>query len=288
MFADDPRQGSPTLYVREHFDLRRVCGNCGRRVNLKRFAVSSLILEGDTWVLPISVGHDGRILIDLEASIPDQSNFLCDRVIEGLSTIGIDCVTTGLEYIVPIAADRAEYFGNLRKNKYWDYKNVRKHFECKVATDASPDDILKWDTEVEYDFEEYWHEKSGERRCGYSVETEYFQWLAEHGRLVVARISDSADVTLALAHCVPGDFELFLVNPKRRTEHQYSKYGLGNALIFMLLDYIFENELLTPLNLGSILYQYKEVWRPVPVLKPQLAFASVGARDAILDRFSAA
>jgi len=58
MFDADPRRGHPKLYVREHFNLRRLCDRCGQRAN-HRIAVPSVIVEGPDWVLPFSVRNDG-------------------------------------------------------------------------------------------------------------------------------------------------------------------------------------------------------------------------------------
>src|SRR5947209_13834104 len=111
MFDGDPRQGNPALYIRGHFDLRRICDDSGKRETATHLAVASVIIEGDSWVLPISVQHDGRILIDLETFIPDQSNFFSERVIQGLAEIGVLCKADGqTEYIIPIAHSRAEYY----------------------------------------------------------------------------------------------------------------------------------------------------------------------------------
>jgi hypothetical protein len=289
MFDGDPRRGNPTLYVREHFNLRRICDHCGKRSSSDRLAVASVILEGSSWVLPVSIRHDGFILIDLDSSIPNQGNFFKPNIAAELAEFGIAVNEHGhIEYVVPIAPDRDAFFRSLRKNKVWDYKNARKHFACSVVTDISPDDVLTWDTEVEYDFEAHWNDTTGERSCGFNVETEYFQYLAEHGRLVVARISDPQEGTLALAYCVPEEYELSLVNYKRRTDAKYSKFGLGNALIFMLLDFVYERELLTPLSLGTILYQYKEIWSPVPTVKPRFEFSDRSVQQAIVDRFGGA
>ena len=288
MFGGDPRQGNATLYIREHFDLKRICENCGRRSDPKyRLAVASVIAEGDTWVLPFSIRSDGKILIDLEESIPDQSNFLSSNVTDALAEIGIACDGSGrVEYVIPIANDRDSYYRGLRRNKYSSYQKVQKAFDCHVVTDATPDDVLMWDTDVEYDFEAYWDERSRPGTCGFNVEVEYFQWLAQHGRLIVARISDEAGVTLGLCYCVPGDYDLFAVIIKRSIAQQYRKFGFGNALIFMLLDHIHERALLTPLNVGTVVQPYKDIWRPIPAIaKPQLYFDSPEAERLLRERF---
>jgi hypothetical protein len=288
MFDGDPRYGNPGLYVKEHFSLRRVCDCCDTRSTEQHLAAASVIVEGAGWVIPISIAHDGRIMVDLEASIPDQSNFLREPVIAELGELGIVCPSdAGVEYIIPIEPDRDAYFLSLRRNKYLDYKRVQRNFVCSVFTDATPQAVLSWDTEIEYDYEMYWNEKSGRCRSGFNVENEYFQWLAQHGRLVLARISDASDTTVALGYCVPGEYELVFVTLKRSIEARYRKYGLGNAVFFMLLDYIYDNDLLTPLNLASTLHQHKEIWRPVPIVKPGLAFANAQAKEAMLDRITA-
>jgi hypothetical protein len=287
MFAGDPRQGNHELYVKEHFDLRRVCGSCERRLSENRLALASILVEGPSWVAPISVQNDGRILIDLEATIPDQSVFFSDAVLSGLAELGIFAKEQGqIEYIVPIEDDRAVYFKTVRKNEYQHYLNTKRRFNCHVLTAASADDVLKWDTELQYDFEQQWVAEAPSNACGFNVEAEYFQWLAENGRLVLARISDEAGDTLGLCYCVPGDFQLFVVTYKRRIGEAYAKHGLGKALIFALIDHIYDHGLLTPLNLGNILYDYKEIWRPIPgAVRPQLEFADRVAQEAFFDRF---
>ncbi len=286
MFGEDLRQGDPTLYVREHFNLKRICENCATRSTEQYLAAASLVAEGDDWVLPFSVTVNGRIIVDLEPSIPDQSNFFPDRVIGRLQEIGIFYDAAGrTDYIVPIENGRDAYYDSLRRDKYWNYRKTQEQFTCRVLTDASADDIIRWDTEVEYDYEEYWKSK-GEQQSGFNVEIEYFQWLAHHGQLVIARISDNLDATIALDYCVPGQYELTTVNQKRLIARAYGKYGLGNTLIMMLVDYVNDNGLLTPLNLGSVPYQHIEMWRPVPVPKPQLVFANPAAQQTILERFS--
>lgn len=286
MFSDKPRQGNPTLYVREHFDLKRVCQHCETRGTTKNLAAASLIAEGDSWVVPFSVTRDDRIIIDLESFVPDQSLFFSERVLGDIEEIGIQCKADGLiEHVIPIHADRDEYFRSLRKNKIWDYNNARKHFTCRVITDASPDDVMKWDTEVQFDFDLHHKAKTGQHRCGFNVETEYYQWLAQNGQLAVARISDHEDSTLALAYLAPGEYELLLEIPKRRTAAHLKKYGLGNALIFMALDHIYEKGLLTPLSLGTTLHKYKEVWRPVPMVRPCFVFADLTAQQKFFERF---
>ena len=286
MFGNDLRQGHPALYVREHFNLKRACENCETRGTIKFLAAASLVVEGDDWVVPFSVTVNGRIILDLEPSIPDQSNFFPERVLAGLEEVGLYYDAAGrTEYIVPIEPERSAYYDSLRRDKYWNYRKTQQQFTCRVRTDASADDIVKWDTEVEYDFEDYWKAK-GEQQSGFNVETEYFAWLAEHGQLVVARISDEDDATIALDYCVPGQYELTTVNQKRLIGREYGRYGLGNTLIMMLVDYVNDNGLLTPLNLGSVPYQHIEMWRPVPVPKPQIVFANLAAQQAILERFS--
>jgi len=284
MFGEDTRQGNPTLYVREHFNLKRICENCETRSTVQYLAAGSLLAEGDDWVFPFSVTVNGRIIIDLESSVPDQSNFFPDRVIAGLEDVGIFYNATGrTEYVVPIESDRDLYYDSLRRDKYWNYRKTQERFTCRVLTDVSADDVVKWDAEIEYDYEDYWKAK-GEHQSGFNVETQYFQWLAKHGQLVVARISDELDATIALDYSVPGQYELTTVNQKRLIAREYGRYGLGNTLIMMLVDYINDNGLLTPLNLGSVPYRHHEMWRPVPVPKPQFVFANPGAQEAILGR----
>jgi hypothetical protein len=288
MFDGDPRHGNMSLYLREHFNLKRVCDSCGRRT-AHRIAVPSVIAEGSDWILPFSIRNDGQILIDLEKSIPDQSNFLSERITGNLAELGIISNPRGRkDDVVPIAANRKEYYATLRKNKRWDYKNVRKHFTCSVVTDAAPSQVLIWDSEVEYDYDMHWSATPGDRSCGYNVEAEYFQLLAKHGRLVLARISDERDTTVALGYCVPEEYELVFVTLKRRHGVQYRKYGLGNALFFMLFDYIYDNDLATPLSIRAALDRHNAVWNPVPVFKQRLEFADPAARQSILDRFAGA
>ncbi len=287
LFDGDPRKGNATLYVREHFNLKRLCENCGNRTENRGLAVASVVVEGSDWVLPISARHDGRIFIDLASSIPDQSNLLTDQAIRGLEDVGISYNPYGqIEYAIPIASTRDEYYLTLRKNKRWDYKNARRHFTCEVITSASAADVLKWDTEVEYDYEEHWSITTHDRSCGFNVESEYFQWLAEHDRLVLARISDADDVTLAVGYAVPEDYELVFVTLKRRSAVKYRKYGLGTALFFMLLDHIYDRGLLTPLNIRPVLYRHQSIWHPIQVAKPSLEFAGQGAMQTLLDRFA--
>src|SRR5581483_6060533 len=76
MFSGDARQGNEALYVREHFDSKRICESCGLRTTARHLSVASVIVEGPHWVLPLSVTHGGRIRLDLEEAIPDQSNLL--------------------------------------------------------------------------------------------------------------------------------------------------------------------------------------------------------------------
>lgn len=287
MFGSDPRQGNHALYVKEHFDLKRSCGNCAQRSNSDQIAVPSVLLEGDSWVLPISVQVDGKILIDLEGSIPDQSIFFTEEIIAALPNLGIACLAQGqIEYIVPIASGRDEYYRTIRKNEYQHYNQTRKRFRCEVLTNVTADDVLKWDAELQYDFERRWSDAAG--ACGFNVEIEYFQWLAQNRQLVLARISNENDETLALCYCVPGDYELYVVNYKRRIAERYAAYGLGKSLIFMLLDHVYDNHVLTPLNLGNVLYNYKEIWRPIPAaVRPQLVFSNRAAQEALVSRFRA-
>ena len=291
MFNEDPRFGNAALYVQEHFNLRRVCENCEKRSTSKYLAAASLIVEGDSWVLPFSVTRTGAIVLDLETSIPDQSNFLREPIVSGLETLGILCNASGrLEYVVPICSSSSEYYRDRRKGRLRrrrrEYESLKQQFTCRVITDASPDDVLKWDTEVQYDFEWYWQLK-GDAKGDRTTEIEYFRWLATHGRLVISRISDHDDETLAIAYFVPGDYDLSVVIGKRRVRASHGEYGFGNALLFMIIDHIYENGLLTPLNLGTVLHQHKEIWRPVPVVTAQLEFANLAAQLAIVERFGA-
>ncbi len=288
MFDGDPRRGNPTLYVREHFNLKRLCENCGERTAKRGLAVASVVIEGPSWVLPISVRGDGRIFVDLASSIPDQSNLLSDRAMAELEEVGISYNAYGqTEYVIPIAATRDEYYMTLRKNKRWDYKNAQRHFTCRVITSASAAEVLKWDTEVEYDYEEHWSVTAHDRSCGFNVETEYFQWLAAHQKLVLARISDADDATVAIGYCVPEEYELVFVTLKRRSAVKYRKYGVGTALFFMLLDYIYNEGLVTPLNIRPVLYRHQAIWHPIQVAKPSLEFSNPGAMQNVIDRFGA-
>jgi len=291
MFNEDPRFGNAALYVKEHFNLRGVCENCETRSTSKYLAAASLIAEGDSWVVPFSVTRTGAIVLDLESSIPDQSNFLRESIVNGLESLGILCNASGrLEYVVPICSSPDEYYHDRRKGRLRrrrrEYDSLKQQFTCSVITDASPDDVLKWDTEVQYDFESYWRHK-GESKGDLSTEIDYFCWLARCNRLVISRISDQDDTTLAIAYFVPGDYELSVVIGKRRVSAPYREYGLGNALLFMIVDHIYDKGLLTPLNLGSVLHQHKELWRPIPVVKPQLEFANSAVRLEVIERFGA-
>jgi hypothetical protein len=131
----------------------------------------------------------------------------------------------------------------------------------------------------------------GDRDCGFNVEAEYFQWLAKFGQLVVARISDAQDATVALGYCVPETYELVFVTLKRRHGIEYRKYGLGNALFFMLFDHIYQQGLLTPLNLRSRLRdvpnvrRHNAIWNPIQMFKPRLEFVNLEARQSVIDRF---
>jgi hypothetical protein len=212
--------------------------------------------------------------------------FFSERITNGLHELGIVLNPHGrTEEIVPIAESREAYYGTLRQNKRWDYKNVRKHFRCAVIADAAPDDVLKWGTEVEYDYDMHWDPTPGDRSCGFNVEAEYFQLLAEFGQLRIARISDERDATVALGYAVPETYELAFITLKRRHGQQYRKYGLGNALFFLFFDYIYDKELPTPLSIRAALDRHNAVWHPVPVFKPRLEFSDPQARQALIDRF---
>ena len=246
MFDGDPRKGNAELYVRQHFDLQRRCPNCGSRTAHRGVAIPSVIVSGDSWVVPLSVYTDGRIELDLAKSIPDQSNFLRADAIAGLRDLGIALNLSGrTEYVIPILESRDAYYKTLRQNKRWDYKNTRRHFTCEVVADATPFDVLRWDAEVEYDYEEHPMATPGDRSCGFNVEIEYFSWLAENGKLLVGRVSEKNGPTVAMGYCVPTDYELAFVTLKRRSQIRYRKYGLGTALFFMFLDYIYDNGLTT-------------------------------------------
>ncbi len=285
MFNDDPRQGNMALYVREHFDLKRICERCGTRTTANRLAVASVIIEGPAWVLPISLQHDGRIEVDLESSIPNQSNFLSDQTIEALSELGITFTDSGIEHIIPIMADRDAHYRAVPSAEHETYKDAQEHFTCRVITDASPDDVFKWDTEVEYDYEKYWEANGDERTSGYNVQTEYFQWLAEQGQLVIARISDQDDGTLGLAYCVPEQYQLHLIRYKWRLTNRQQESVVANALFFTLIDHIYDKKLATPLNLGSALDRYMDIWHPSPVGKQRLEISNRVSRHAIIDCF---
>ncbi len=287
MFGNDPRQGNATLYVREHFNRKRICESCGTRTTAKRLAIASAIVEGPSWVLPISVSRDGQILIDLEESIPDQSNFLFDEIIEALGQLNIIYNNHGsIQYAIPILSDRNAYFGTLTTDVSGAYERVREELNSRVVTDAGADDVLAWDTEVEYDWERS-IAAGGDHACGYNVEIQYFQWLAEHGRLIVSRVSDKHSVTLGVGYGVATDYELTFVNAKHKTRKQYETYSLDTSLVLMMLDYIYDNELTVPLGLGSALQPGDDVrWHPIPVAKPRLEFASRLARQTFVDCFS--
>ena len=55
MFGNDARQGNEALYVRRHFDLKRICESCGRRTSSPGVDVASVIVEGPDWVVPFSI-----------------------------------------------------------------------------------------------------------------------------------------------------------------------------------------------------------------------------------------
>ncbi len=294
MFVEDPRYGNASLYVKEHFNLRRICQNCGNRSVEKRLAIPSLIIEGDSWVIPVAVLDDGKIVMPLQDAIPDQSNFFRPDVLEGLRSIGILYRGDGpYEYVIPIESTADDYYRSLRtkttgrrsrtNRRYRYYRSVKRDFNCRVLSDAAPEDVVAWDTELEYDYESYWRARSDDRRCGYNVESEYFQFLAENGQLLLARISDADDSTVALGYCVPHVYALYFRLLKRRIGPAYAKYALGSALNFMFLDYIYERELLTPLNLGSFAHSYKEALLPIVVTKPELMFEDESAHQAVFD-----
>jgi hypothetical protein len=267
----EPRRGNISLYVREHFDLKRVCEHCGKRTTTNRLAAASVIVEGPAWVLPISLHLDGSLEIDLESSIPDQSNFLSRPALNALVELGITFTREKIEYFVPIAASN-------------EGKKDRHGLSSRIVTDASPDDVLTWDTEVEYDYESHC-ERTGERLAnGYNVQTQYFQWLAKHGRLVLARISDEQERTLGVAYCVPDDYFLCLVNYKYRSSAQQGD-ALPALLFRTLTDYVRDAGLATPLKLGSKLDASMERLRPVPLMKQRLEIANRIAQQAILDCF---
>ena len=111
MFDRDVRKGSAELYVRHHFDLQRLCPNCGERTANRDVALPSVIASGNSWVVPFSVYHDGRIEIDLAASIPNQSNFLRADAVAGLREFGIDLNPMGrTDHIIPIMENRDTYY----------------------------------------------------------------------------------------------------------------------------------------------------------------------------------
>ncbi len=286
MFGMDPRQGNATLYVREHFNRKRVCESCGTRTSTKRLAVPSAIVEGPSWVLPMSVTRGGDIVVDLSDSIPDQSNFLSDDIVEALVALNVTYNSHGSTgYAIPMSASRDMHLKAIDVQTYDGYERIQSEFRCNVTENASPADVLQWDTEVEYDWQEY-VAASGERRCGYNVETQYFQWLAENSQLKVFRISDSRDVTLAIAYAVLSDFELSFISVKHRTSGDYRAYPFDNALILMMLDYLYDQELLVPLSLGSVLGPGEyERWHPIPVAKPALEFSNRLARQTFIDCF---
>ena len=125
----------------------------------------------------------------------------------------------------------------------------------------------------------------GVRSCGFNVEIEYFSWLAEHGKLLVGRISEKTGPTVALGYCVPEDDELVFVTLKRRSQVRYRKFGIGTALFFMFLDHIYDSGLATPLNIRSVLKGHSTFLRPVPIHRPQLEFSNREALAAFLARF---
>jgi hypothetical protein len=284
MFGDDARQGNMTLYVREHFDLKRICERCGKRTTANRLAVASIIIEGPAWVLPISLQHDGQIAVDLEWAIPDQSNLLAPAIVESLLELGMTLTRDDRDYIITPERDHDGLFRNASRDAYAKYSSAREQLGIRVITDASPDDVLSWDTEVEYDYERYCTDHDEERSSGYNVQTEYFQWLAEHGQLVLARISDESDRTLGIAYCVPGDYYLSLMRYKWKLEPE-QRYGVRNALLFALADHLDEKKIRTPLNLGATPDSVMELWTPAPVAKERLEISNRVAQQAILDAF---
>ncbi len=284
MFGDDPRQGNATLYVREHFNRKRVCESCGKRTTTQQFAVASVIAEGPSWVLPISVRHDGQILVDLEESIPDQSNFFSEEIIDALGQLGMTYNSHGsIEYVVPVTSDRDAHFASISPDVCSLYERAREFFSCRVVTNASADDVLKWDTEIEYD---YLTAAGADRACGYNVQTQYFQWLADHGKLVVARVSDQHDVTIAIGYAVPSDYEFSFVAAKHRMTAPFSAYSFYNVLLLMVLDHIYEQGSMSPLSLGtSIGPEDEAIFHPIPVVKPRLEFSNRVARQTLIDCF---
>ncbi len=285
MFHGDPLQGNVALYVREHFDLKRICERCGRRTTANRLAVASVIVEGPAWVLPLSLRHDGGVEVDLESSIPAQSNFLSEHIIEAIDELGITPTGKAIEHVIPIMADRDAHFRTIPDADYRTYQEVQRRFTCRVIANASPDQVLNWDTEVEYDYEAYWEANGDECVSGYNVQSEYFEWLAEHGQLVIARISDQNDVTLGLAYCVPERYQLYLMRYKWRLAAPQRESEVVSALFFMLIEHIYENRLTTPLNVGPVLDAYMDIWRPIPVGRQRLEISNRVSRHALLDCF---
>jgi hypothetical protein len=293
MFDGDPRHGNMALYVREHFDLKRICERCGKRTTASRLAVASVIIEGSSWVLPISLAHDGRVLIDLQESISDQSNFLTEQITGELLELGITLTENGVEYVIPVMPGSDAH-----------HQDAQEHFSCRVLTDASPEDVLKWNAEIEAlqrnqkpnlrpvtpemvgeDWKAYITAVTGELTYAYNVQTQYFQWLAEHGQLVLARMSDEHDRTVGIAYCVPEQYQLCLIKTKWSPAVPYQKSAVANGLVFTLIDHIHEKGLATPLNLGPRLENYMDSCHTVPVVKHQLEITNRVARLAILDCF---
>ena len=287
MFGGDPRQGNATLYVREHFNRKRVCESCGMRTSAQRLAVPSAIVEGHSWVLPISVTRGGDIVLDLADSIPDQSNFLNHDVIDELVALNVNYNSQGSTgYAIPLSANRDSHIKTIEGRIYEGYERIQSDFTCYVTEHAAPADVLTWDTEVEYEWQGYVAAATGERRCGYNVESQYFQWLAEKGLLKVFRIRNSHDVTLAIAYAVLSDFELSFISAKHRVSGDYRAYSFDNALVLMMLDYLYDQELRVPLSLGSVLGPGEyERWHPIPVVKPALEFSNRLARQTFIDCF---
>jgi len=286
MFAGDPRQGNEALYIREHFDLKRICESCGRRTT-EYLAVPSIIAEGSDWVFPFSVTRDGRIRPDLEESIPDHSNFLAPPVVQELGELSILYNPHGsVRYVIPVEAGRESLNPTAGAKITSGYKEFAEQFPLRIWQDVSDRDLLKWDTEVQYAWHAHYFSSYGLRTNGYSVQFEYVQWLASHKQLIVVRASDHGDATVALAYLVLGDYGLTLLAAKC-VEKSHLLQGFKNFLLLELIEDLQERGVTTQINIGERLVDEsdEEVWHLEQVAEPRLQFSNAIARQTLIDAF---
>ena len=282
MFGSDARQGNEALYVRRHFDLKRICESCGHRTSSPGIDVASVIVEGPDWVVPFSVLHGGRIQIDLEESIPDQSNFLPEAIVGQLRELSIVANPQGdIQYVIPIA-DRSQ-----GDDARASYRAFASEFDCRVVTAATPRDVLKWDAEVQPAWESFVAAAYGQRPSGYTVQTEYVQWLARHEQLIVVRAVDSDDATVALGYVVPGDYQFTLIAAKCRYEAHFQE-NFKTYLLLRLLEELHERGATSAVSIAEPLFveEDERIWRLQPLAATRLEFSNRVALAALVDAFA--